>query len=1190
MTNFIINFFIKKFRKTQEQLPIIPVSPTLTKAKLSEVALNWPSYPGAISYEYQIADNPQFNNAQTFQTSLTNVSIGDGVQENSDFYFRYRVNLINQNTNWVNYSLDGFIQIEPPILISVLSVNADAGNEEAWVTWEIDGDISGYTGVLIELTDLNGSTTIEADYTGGQPYNLTNLVNEREYAVSITPNLVSIDYILDTTNNFTIFIPNSNLVLLNSVTGVLIQNNTANDPETELLHTWNTNDADATSTRVERRSFVNDEWTSWIEVYNDSSETFVDTGLINDVLYQYRYQNLDSTETYLPSEFVTISVTKTSQLNETVDFESFGANGNGQFFVNSLKTIPLQNGNTQIEYLGQSDVFLNTNVNDVCCIFRSTRTPIDYPSNGRNYFPGVITSVHSEVVEIIDGKNIIVNYLYNGGNLDSPQEATNLSGYVGFDNWQALVNMMQDGSRPETVLFKRNAFYITRGYPNTAIAKNTYLKTETGVGENAILYLAHDDAFGFGGFVNNFHNTTFKGLPRFLKRDNTMPNFDFIFENLDLCPPVFRMSGFQGFDLGDSLFHFGFKQNSYHKTMGLISCNTKKISQLIELNNGVGFEDASNAMPDLFAQSYDCGLEGEINGKQDVVQHAVLKIHDTDYDGVSLSKYNYLRKAGIIYDFKGLSKRIQISENFIPKAVAYRNVLLFFENEQDFSNTTNTHLLIEGLNDDFNWYMVSNQYFNGGLNNHRDKLVRVWIQDLEVNLILGNTDDWRPIYNGMTAINNYYYQPPTRVRSIHKIPEINDVISKYNEGTLANPGNPGFIQKISNTVWHITGWHILIGDTFIDSNNEVYTVVNRGHIGNRPSGYINNISRYIITFNKPITSSIDDVSLTYQTSVLADYMVSNSFQALCDVTYRGDFNTNDGGSRHGHMFYIQNGVNFDCENVDFLGYWRSSGTLELSNIEGPNVEPDTMMHIPQIVKFKNCTNYGGGLGREYHPPTNQRGINVINEGPNTIGVFNSDPQGENIIEFKGSNIVLGQTFTAAAHYEPNAEGLTNRIYEVEMSDCDFDPLVPQTFNQISARRPQTIKFTNMLWGNNQNIRILSNNVIIDLSGVTSVVSSNGRRWGLVILNTSNEHFDISVSIIGNNGMVPILNQNPALDSPEKLSIQLTNWQTDSNGDLYPHHNTNKFLSLGFNIDAPDFDTYISVTDENGDPVTFTNTL
>jgi hypothetical protein len=101
--------------------------------------------------------------------------------------------------------------------------------------------------------------------------------------------------------------------------------------------------------------------------------------------------------------------------------EEFGAYSFFKMFWGSLTYQSLDESRTQVTFNGEDSGFESSFVSKWLEPSRIHRSSPQSPDRGRNYFPASVTVVYSRVIEVLDSKNLIVDFVLNDGDSSNPK-------------------------------------------------------------------------------------------------------------------------------------------------------------------------------------------------------------------------------------------------------------------------------------------------------------------------------------------------------------------------------------------------------------------------------------------------------------------------------------------------------------------------------------------------------------------------------------------------------------------------------------------------------------------------------------------------------------------------------------------------------------------------------------------------
>ncbi len=116
-----------------------------------------------------------------------------------------------------------------------------------------------------------------------------------------------------------------------------------------------------------------------------------------------------------------------------------------------LKDTGLPDGEnyTKITYTGTEAVFDQADLGkSFCGLFVHKNPGVPDTQHADLYYPNILGSRYANVVKVMDGKNLIVDFAFNGGNLETPQVTSNAKGYLFFDNSEAWAALMAEYTKP----------------------------------------------------------------------------------------------------------------------------------------------------------------------------------------------------------------------------------------------------------------------------------------------------------------------------------------------------------------------------------------------------------------------------------------------------------------------------------------------------------------------------------------------------------------------------------------------------------------------------------------------------------------------------------------------------------------------------------------------------------------------
>lgn len=141
-----------------------------------------------------------------------------------------------------------------------------------------------------------------------------------------------------------------------------------------------------------------------------------------------------------------------------------------------------------------------------CGLFNHANPPSANYDRVDEFFPQEQGARYAEVVHVIDGRNIIVDFEFNGGDRNNPQVMEEGKGYIFYDNSEALNDMIQsylDDDNAEDMKLQPLAVnddyvlttYVAPELDSFSIADKPYVKIWTGTAERARIKMGIEDYY-----------------------------------------------------------------------------------------------------------------------------------------------------------------------------------------------------------------------------------------------------------------------------------------------------------------------------------------------------------------------------------------------------------------------------------------------------------------------------------------------------------------------------------------------------------------------------------------------------------------------------------------------------------------------------------------------------------------------
>lgn len=591
--------------------------------------------------------------------------------------------------------------------------------------------------------------------------------------------------------------------------------------------------------------------------------------------------------------------------------EEFGGNSFYRMFWGKLKYSPLDENTSLVTYQGTEDVFGLDYVGKWLEPSRIHKCSHEYPLKGRNYFPSAQSVVYSKVLEVRDGKNIVVDFAYNGGSINSPKVSSNQDGTFFFDNKFAIETWAASVNRKPTLMAKSGQIYATKGFPKIAVAPNSSLRFHySGVDERPAIHLMLSDAFtgdehGTGEKMpDSFRETFGENLRLFDLPGNGRVEIDFDWQ---LLPPTYSQkvvqygvpNGVIFFDGAPLSLQYGLKRFSNFDQFRI----KDKMSQAL----GFARPGVTCSMPN---QGYCNG--GGIHDGTDIEEFCTYRF-EGDWFAKDPNNMKARTSGGLRLEWIGKSPESpgRFIELESQKAFQFENLRFKF-----LSNAE-----IEVDSPDFTWYHLACQEWTGGTSTGSE-FTNLVVEGKRIGLN-SNGDFW--LINGEGDLKGRSFSS-RRVRLFDKIPSKGDVIKQ----DLQNLKDSGLIGKVSDTKFEIWGWAIQIGDE-VSFSGEVFKVKSaerkwktweqfasqssltdpRLRRGDRRITYTE------VEFDKAVPGTLSSIQFKVESSALQGLLDGN-FREGCKASW------GIGNEAPGHLMYIDYNVNLLLKNVDIHGMIRST--------------------------------------------------------------------------------------------------------------------------------------------------------------------------------------------------------------------------------------------------------------------------
>ncbi|GAB2496108.1 hypothetical protein GCM10027164_29060 [Algoriphagus taiwanensis] len=590
--------------------------------------------------------------------------------------------------------------------------------------------------------------------------------------------------------------------------------------------------------------------------------------------------------------------------------EQYGGDSFHKMFFGDLTYEPIGSGRSRVTYQGAENVFTSDFVGKWLEPSRVHKCSIEFPEEGINYLPGSLSSIYSRVIEVENGKNLIVDFEYNGGDFLNPKRVINQDGIFFFDNRMAFETWSRASNRGDALFAESGKIYAVLGFPKIEVVSDSALHfTWSGEGERPAIHLMFSDSFigdrhGRGdnkplSFSRTFGgNTSFFHLPSEGRVDI---DFDWQF-----LPSTYSHSVVQYGSPNGSIFLDGSPLSKQYGLKRFSNFDQFRIKRLMEQKLGFVRPGAVFSMP---SQGYCNG--GGVHDGRDITGFCTYRFEG---DWVSKDPNNMKARTsgGLAVEWVGHSaespgKFIELES---AKPSKFSGLKFRFNNKTE----------LEVLHPDFTWYHLASQEWTGGTSTGSE-FTSVKIDGIPIGLNT-NGDFWLVFGEENTQARNLSART---LNLFDRIPAQGDVIA-CNTGNLRDLN---IIGKPSPSQLEVWGWCIQEGDVF-ESEGKTCRVKKAerkwktwGQLSNSlplaqiPKREDRRVTFTEITIDQELAQPITQVKLK---------VISSRTAKLLDGNYReeGEAYWGLGNEAPGHLMYTDYNVNLLIKNAQISGLIRST--------------------------------------------------------------------------------------------------------------------------------------------------------------------------------------------------------------------------------------------------------------------------
>lgn len=737
-----------------------------------------------------------------------------------------------------------------------------------------------------------------------------------------------------------------------------------------------------------------------------------------------------------------------------------------------------------------------------------------------SYFPAVIGSRYGKVVRVIDKRNLIVAFEYNGGNADAPVVAEQVSGYFFIDCAEALRAMVASQTQPTVYRFKAGETYVTKGMPNIeykAVADAGdmwWLSTREDVRAN--LKISAEDACRSGrGKV---------ALPDRAYIKLTTHDRSFYMDHINVLGPTYTIPSIQE---QWSNYFFTYGQGQCERTLEIRNCNTLAEKQASASQAHLMPDGASWLAPMLTSIIAGGGKHGDRgDGVEDITGYQRWHLLRSTWVALSIASVKNGDGAGnwLVIDGEEVDEQGQpvnmVYEAVFMKRTRFDDVMLSFHDGEGDDNARRT---VRAESNDFAWPMVQNQYWNGGVSNGSTETNTMEVDGF--TLYFGNNGDWRRELNNYST--SHCLINASQARLFDRIPRVGDKLS---------------IEHAKDATWHVWGWGLQEKDV-LTINGKDYTIASRKRsvtkgplLGITPKG-VAWAHFWEITFTEGADLLGEKLEATVKLSQTEGLLDGKPRKTA--IKYSRDY--------FGHWQYNRDELNYQFRNILFNGMHRQTA--------GPGSnrrEYGGLWELPVTKEWINCvamqTN-GSEKGvpakampseafsgysmaiRNAHPDSKTRDHHIQVDGGRLFtqrSTIKASP-----VKFKNRPTLIygGPSFGGPRLYNPimldkkgldldgKSQGLILMLtdgFEVDLSHSTFGKQDELSHNMLSALGHGTLILNNVQFN-----------------------KYNDKEYNGLVVNTrtKNPDLNINLTIMGDGGQGAL----KFLGTPVDAKVHITHW-------------------------------------------------
>jgi hypothetical protein len=627
-----------------------------------------------------------------------------------------------------------------------------------------------------------------------------------------------------------------------------------------------------------------------------------------------------------------------AKVRSSAAVEEFGVVGFRQDFFGTLTvtpfaadpTVPGGAGHSRVTYNGRDNPFNQDWVkrNVQLAAYRIHKNDVHVTPEA--YFPAILGSRYSRVVQVIDGKTLIVDFEYNGGKPDAPQVSREVSGYFFIDCAPALRNMVENPNRPDQFVFKAGSTYVIKGMPNIPfLAKGQHGDmhwVSSDPKRRASLKISAEDAIGYRPVGGRDAKPSQIPSGAFFELDTH--NHSIYLNRLDIIGPTYTAPVVQP---QWRAVMFSYARGQCARTLEIRDCNTFAEKEAHEASGATLPKGANWLAPGITGIVGGGGIRGDRgDGVIDMLDYQRFNLIGSSWiawcvhsiknnDGAG----NWITIDGEDLDEQGRPVNMVYEAQYV-KRNRFPDVKVSFHDFEGDGRARGVRI----ESDDFSWPMLFNQYWTGGTSTSLAEPTRMTIDGF--TLYFGNNGDWRRELQKGGATRGIC--DASEAELFDRIPRVGDAIT---------------IEKADGGAWRAWGWGLQEGDV-LQQGNQKFVIDSRKRkqssgtllgVANPPGqgGYAH---YWEITFKDNAVPNGEQPKLTVVSSRTA-YLLDGK-PRTATMIYDQDL--------HGHWQYNRSEVNYSYRNICFNGNYRCTAGPADSGDKGYQ----GLWEFPSAQEWINC--------------------------------------------------------------------------------------------------------------------------------------------------------------------------------------------------------------------------------------------